>query len=80
MFSSTSSVDPKTELKIYEQLFQAFAEKAILSTLHRLHLLPKFDYIYVMDKGRIVDEGTFDYLFARSEIFQEMWAHQEQLV
>ncbi len=76
----TSSVDPKTELKIYEQLFQAFGEKAILSTLHRLHLLPRFDYIYVMDKGRIVDEGTFDYLFARSAIFQEMWAHQEQLV
>ena len=76
----TSSVDPKTELKIYEQLFQAFADKAILSTLHRLHLLPKFDYIYVMDKGRIVAEGTFDDLFARSAIFQEMWAHQEQLV
>lgn len=79
MFSSTSSVDAKTELKIYEQLFQTFGEKAILSTLHRLHLLPKFDYIYVMDKGRIVDEGTFDYLFAQSEVFQEMWAHQEQM-
>lgn len=76
----TSSVDPKTEVKIYEQLFQEFSDKAILSTLHRLHLLPKFDYIYVMDKGRIVDEGTFDNLFARSSIFQEMWAHQEQLV
>lgn len=76
----TSSVDPKTELKIYEQLFQAFSEKAILSTLHRLHLLPKFDYIYVMDKGRVVDEGTFDNLFAKSKVFQEMWAHQEQMV
>ncbi len=76
----TSSVDPKTEVKIYEQLFHEFRDKAILSTLHRLHLLPQFDYIYVMDKGRIVDEGTFDSLFASSEIFQEMWAHQEQMV
>lgn len=74
----TSSVDPKTEAKIYSKLFHEFGDKAILSTLHRLHLLPKFDYIYVMEKGRIVDEGTFDYLFSKSPVFQEMWAHQEQ--
>lgn len=73
----TSSVDPKTEMKIYDQLFAAFSEKAILSSLHRLHLLPKFDYIYVMDQGRIVDEGTFQALFEGSAVFQEMWAHQE---
>ena len=76
----TSSVDPKTEMKIYDQLFAAFSEKAILSSLHRLHLLPKFDYIYVMDQGRIVDEGTFEQLFEGSKVFQEMWAHQEGVV
>jgi len=76
----TSSVDPKTEMKIYDQLFAAFSEKAILSSLHRLHLLPKFDYIYVMDQGRIVDEGTFEQLFEGSAVFQEMWAHQEGVV
>jgi len=76
----TSSVDPKTEMKIYDQLFAAFSEKAILSSLHRLHLLPKFDYIYVMDQGQIVDEGTFEQLFEGSAVFQEMWAHQEGVV
>ncbi len=76
----TSSVDPKTEMKIYDQLFTAFSEKAILSSLHRLHLLPKFDYIYVMDQGRIVDEGTFEQLFEESAVFQEMWVHQEGVV
>ncbi|MEM8907577.1 MAG: ABC transporter ATP-binding protein, partial [Bacteroidota bacterium] len=73
----TSSVDPKTEILIYDQLFASFSEKAILSTLHRLHLLPKFDYIYIMDQGRIVDQGTFDQLYQQSSIFQTMWAHQE---
>jgi len=76
----TSSVDPKTEMKIYDQLFTAFSEKAILSSLHRLHLLPKFDYIYVMDQGQIVDEGTFEQLFQGSAVFQEMWAHQEGVI
>ena len=73
----TSSVDPKTELLIYDRLFEEFDNKAILSALHRLHLLPKFDYIYILDKGNIVDEGTFAELFSNSLIFKDMWAHQE---
>lgn len=74
----TSSVDPKTELMIYERMFQDFADKAIVSALHRLHLLVHFDYVYVMENGRVVDEGTFEYLRENSAAFQEMWKHQEQ--
>lgn len=74
----TSSVDPKTELLIYERMFQDFADKAIVSALHRLHLLVHFDYVYVMENGRVVDEGTFKYLRENSAAFQEMWKHQEQ--
>ena len=41
----TSSVDPKTEFHIYHALPATFADKAVVSSLHRLHLLPLFDYI-----------------------------------
>jgi ATP-binding cassette, subfamily B, bacterial len=58
----TSSVDPRTETLIYEGLFEAFKDKAIVSSIHRLHLLPKFDYIYVLHHGRIVAEGIFEHL------------------
>ncbi|MEN0048685.1 MAG: ABC transporter ATP-binding protein [Bacteroidota bacterium] len=74
----TSSVDPKTEVQIYEQMFEQFQDKAIISSLHRLHLLPKFDYIYVMDNGSVIDEGNFEYLYANSAVFQELWRHQEE--
>jgi len=73
----TSSVDPKTEVQIYDQLFGEFADKAILSALHRLHLLPKFDYIYIMEQGKVIDEGTFEQLMNTSIAFQDMWAHRE---
>jgi ATP-binding cassette subfamily B protein len=73
----TSSVDPKTEAMIYDKMFQAFADKAVISAMHRLHLLPQFDYIYVLNKGRIVAEGTFHYLRNNSPAFQELWKHQE---
>lgn len=74
----TSSVDPKTELLIYDKLFDAFSDKAIISALHRLHLLTKFDYVYVLENGKVVDEGTFEKLKADSPIFQELWRHQEE--
>ncbi len=73
----TSSVDPKTELLIYDRLFEEFKEKAVISSLHRLHLLPKFDYIYVLENGRVVDEGSFEKLRQESEVFQSLWKHQE---
>jgi ABC-type multidrug transport system fused ATPase/permease subunit len=74
----TSSVDPRTEALIYEGLFSAFADKAIISSMHRLHLLGKFHYIYILHQGRIVDEGTFEYLRDHSPAFQELWRHQKE--
>ncbi len=73
----TSSVDLKTEVHIYEQLFRSFADKAIVSSLHRLHLLNRFDYIYILENGRVADEGTFKHLRTNSPIFQKLWEHQE---
>jgi ABC-type multidrug transport system fused ATPase/permease subunit len=74
----TSSVDPKTEAMIYEKLFTAFADKAIVSSMHRLHLLTQFDYIYVLHHGRIVAEGNFEHLRNNSPAFLELWRHQQE--
>jgi ABC-type multidrug transport system fused ATPase/permease subunit len=74
----TSSVDPKTELMIYDKIFASFADKAIVSSLHRLHLLTKFDYIYVLHQGSIVAEGSFEHLRNNSRVFQELWKHQQE--
>jgi ABC-type bacteriocin/lantibiotic exporter with double-glycine peptidase domain len=76
MDEPTSSVDPKTELHLYKNLFETFSEKAIISSLHRLHLLPLFDYIYILKNGRVIDEGSFEELTRYSLVFKEMMAHQ----
>ncbi|ASZ13418.1 ABC transporter ATP-binding protein/permease [Chitinophaga pendula] len=80
MDEPTSSVDPKTEAMIYDKLFSAFADKAIISSMHRLHLLAKFDYVYILHQGNIVDEGTFEYLRQHSPVFGELWKHQQETV
>jgi ATP-binding cassette subfamily B protein len=74
----TSSVDPRTEALIYDGLFNAFSNKAIVSSIHRLHLLARFDYVYVLHQGRIIAEGTFEYLRDHNPAFQEMWRHQKE--
>ncbi|HVU99353.1 MAG TPA: ABC transporter ATP-binding protein [Puia sp.] len=74
----TSSVDTRTEALIYEGLFKAFADKGVISSIHRLHLLPRFDYIYVLHQGRIVAEGAFEQLRDTDPHFQEMWRHQKE--
>jgi ATP-binding cassette, subfamily B, bacterial len=76
----TSSVDPRTEAMIYDGLFTAFHDKAIISSVHRLHLLPRFDYIYVLHHGRIAAEGSFEDLRADDPIFRDLWRHQEKKV
>ena len=73
----TSSVDAKTEAKIFSHLFDTFRNQAVVAAIHRLHLLPQFDYIYVLERGRIAAEGTFDELVNRSPLFQELWRHQD---
>ncbi|HNR08590.1 MAG TPA: ABC transporter ATP-binding protein [Saprospiraceae bacterium] len=77
MDEPSSSVDPRTELVIYRRLFHLFKDKVLVSALHRLHLLVHFDYIYVMQDGRILEEGTFDHLRKNGRIFGELWKHQE---
>ena len=77
MDEPTSSVDAKTEAVIYERLFAAFAGKAMVSALHRLHLLHSFDYVYVLEQGRVVAEGTLAELRGNSAEFRELWRHQE---
>lgn len=76
----TSSIDPKTEAMIYDKMFVEFSDKAVISTLHRLHLLTKFDYVYLLRNGHLIDEGTFAHLRQNSAAFKELWQHQETLM
>ena len=73
----TSSIDPATEYRIYEGMFEAFRDKVVVSSIHRLHLLENFDHIYVLDKGRIIAEGNLEQLLQQSEAFRRMWDHQQ---
>lgn len=68
----TSSVDPKNELEIYKDIFRTFKKKTIVSSIHRLHLLPLFDKIYLFHKGKIIAGGSYKQLKKSSKLFRKM--------
>lgn len=69
----TSSIDPTTELAIYDGLLNEFPNACVVSAVHRLHLLKHFDRVVLMAEGRRVDSGTLDELLVRQPAFQAMW-------
>jgi len=68
----TSSVDSLNEIKIHDSVFKEFKNKTIISSIHKLHLLNHFDYIYMFDKGKIIAEGTLKEIKENSR-FKYIW-------
>ena len=69
----TSSVDSMNELKIHRNIFGHFADRCIVASIHRLHLLPLFDEIYVLEHGKLVERGTPGELMERDGPLGKMW-------
>ena len=69
----TSSIDTATEMQIYTNIFREFPDKAIISSIHRLHLLPLFDKICMFDNGKIIASGKLSELIATCPKFAALW-------
>jgi ATP-binding cassette, subfamily B, bacterial len=72
----TSSVDVENEVGIYQNIFNAFKNKVIISAIHSLHLLKNFDYVYMFKDSRIIAEGTFHEML-EDENFKILWQNYD---
>ena len=66
---STSALDVHTETKLFQALEEYLLGKTTIIIAHRLSTIKKADYIYVLDKGRVIEEGTHEALMAREGLF-----------
>lgn len=55
---STSALDVHTESALFEALETFLAEKTVIIIAHRLSTVTRADYIYVLENGIILEEGT----------------------
>lgn len=70
---ATSSLDNMTQLQIQKTLKNIGKEKTIILIAHRLSTVIDCDKIYVIDQGKIVAEGTHQFLLETSKIYQELY-------
>ena len=59
MDEATSSLDSETEAEISRAIDTLHGRQTVIIIAHRLSTVKQCDVIYFMEKGRIVDSGTF---------------------
>ncbi len=76
---ATSSLDSITEKSITETIREIAISRPNLITVmvaHRLSTIAHADRIYVLEKGKIVEEGTHKFLLGRKGLYAALWREQ----
>lgn len=76
----TSSLDYVTEQRVLQHLLAQASEDTLLLICHRLTGLEEMDRIVVMDKGKIVESGSFSELMEQKGYFYEMKQIERQMI
>jgi len=74
---ATSALDNTNETKIQRNIEQLFKDKTTITIAHRLTTLKNTDRIFVFERGKIVQEGTFDGLANQKGLFQDFLKQKE---
>ena len=76
---ATSSLDSQTETEIQDSINKVLEQNnsTVIAIAHRLSTIKHMDRIVVMDKGKIIEDGSFAQLITKENgKFKEMWEHQ----
>ena len=73
---ATSSIDTRTEIKIQKAFDTMMEGRTSFVVAHRLSTIEHADKILVMDKGRIVEQGTHAQLLAKKGFYYDLYNSQ----
>ena len=73
---ATSALDSEIEMAIQENLFNLIRGKTVLAIAHRLSTIAQMDRLIVLDKGKIIENGTHDHLLRQNGLYADLWARQ----
>ncbi|MBT8133482.1 MAG: ABC transporter ATP-binding protein/permease [Gammaproteobacteria bacterium] len=75
---ATSSLDSQSEQMILESLKEIAEKHTTLVIAHRLSTIIDADDIVVLDKGRVVEQGTHQELLEREGMYAHLWKLQQE--
>jgi ABC-type multidrug transport system fused ATPase/permease subunit len=73
---ATSALDSEIEAAIQDNLGRMMEGRTVLAVAHRLSTIAALDRLIVLDKGRVVEEGTHGDLLARDGLYAQLWKRQ----
>ena len=73
---ATSALDSEVEAAIQQSLDKMMDGKTVIAIAHRLSTIAAMDRLIVLDKGKIVEEGTHAELLEKGGLYAKLWAHQ----
>src|SRR5690606_25472499 len=73
---ATSALDSEVEEAIQQNLYRLMEGKTVIAIAHRLSTIAAMDRLVVMDKGRIIEQGTHDQLIAKAGLYAQLWQRQ----
>ena len=75
---ATSSLDPKSEKRIIENLLEKRTSKTLIIISHRLSSISNADNILVIENGRLTQQGKHGTLMQENGLYKEMWEKQKK--
>ena len=73
---ATSALDTESEKIVQEAMNNLSEDKTTVTIAHRLSTIKNSDLIYVIDKGKVVEEGTHDQLLNLNKIYKKLCDQQ----
>lgn len=74
---ATSALDSVSEQSIQKALHELMKHRTSVVIAHRLSTIKHLDTIIVLDKGRVIEQGTHDELLAREGSYADLWKRQK---
>ena len=69
-----------TENIIFDMIYNKFRNKSMLIIAHRLATVKNCDFIIVLDKGKIVEQGTHEELLEKQGEYYRLWEMQQGIL